>query len=282
MSDDERHIPPAHLAAADSLINHLIANPPPKRVVDPAKRWPETERARAIGGKALQEIRELACKRTGMTMAQLLEAEGNVHHDTSPIAVQNTPEVARSRMKLAKVPELYTKCVVDRAPIECQALGHVRQFLGSKRNFLVLAGGKGVYKSGSAAWALGQVDAGAFVDAMHLVEISINEKERWQRILSAPLVVVDDLGTEKRDPGSLAVFMDAFQKIHNGAYSNCRRVIYTGNISKSGMNREPEDGGYGTRAYDRLKEAGDWYGIQGESVRSPSMHWAERAAGEEG
>jgi hypothetical protein len=181
-------------------------------------------------------------------------------------------------MKIAKVPERYTQCVVDRKPIECASLGYVKDFLSSKNNFLMLAGGKGVYKSGSAAWALGQVDGGAFVHAYDLVQVSIEDKVQWNRILRAPIVVLDDLGREKRD-GSLGAFIDAFQKIFNGAYSSCRRLIMTGNVSRAEFNREPNDGGYGTREYDRLKEAGEWYGVAGESARgTPQLtaHWAEQ------
>jgi hypothetical protein len=282
MSDQEK--PWAkHMGHVQDAIQRLVENPPLRRSDDPAKRWPETEKANLVGPRAVLALRELACRKTGMTMEQLLEAEAKVNHGCSPIVRQDTPGLAKSRMKIAKVPDRYVQCVADRRPIECKALEYVKDFLSSKKNFLMLTGGKGVYKSGSAAWALGQVDGGAFVHAYDLVQISIEEKEQWRRILRAPIVVLDDIGREKHD-GSFGAFIDAFQKIFNGAYSDCRRLILTGNVSKLQFGLEPDKFGYGSREYDRMKEAGDWCGVAGESARgTPQLeaHWADQSSYEE-
>ncbi len=287
--EDRPEITPQQHAMVAADIKRLIQNPPLRREVDPAKRWPESEQASLIGGKALQQLRELACKRTGMTMEQLLEAEAAVSHPREFVPLTPSPkQVARGRLKDALVPEKYIRSVVDADPLNCFAMGKVRGFLDSKLGFLMLSGGKGTYKSGSTCWALGQVDGGAYVEAMDLVDVSLNHPVRWKRLLEAPMVVLDDLGVELRKGGATDVFMGAFHKLYNGAYSGCRRLLLTSNITKAQFRAEPtEGGGYGERAADRFREVGDWWDVPGESVRQSmgrtARHWQDdREPGEEG
>jgi hypothetical protein len=52
----------------------------------------------------------------------------------------------------------------------------------------------------------------------------------------------------------------------------------TGNVTKARFAAEAEDWGYGSRTYDRFKEAGTWYNVPGESMRGSAQleaHWAD-------
>jgi hypothetical protein len=250
-------------ALANGHIQALIANPPPPK---PLRTEPDDFGASLIGPKAVRQIRELACKQTGLTMEQLIEAEKNVSHPREIVPVEPNPHMlARRRMKAADAPELHIRNVGDADPIQCDAWRKVRTFLEGRKGFLVLSGGKGTQKTGSACWALGQVDSGAFLEAGAIIRLSIEQRKTWERIVGAQIVVLDDLGTEKRD--GQGVFLAAFFELFNSVYSDCRRMIVTCNLTPGQFKAEPEQGGYGARVYDRLRESGMWCDIGGESVR---------------
>jgi DNA replication protein DnaC len=99
-----------------------------------------------------------------------------------------------------------------------------------------------------------------FIEADDVIRTSIEDKPRWEAILAAPLVVFDDLGTERRD--DKAVFLSAFSRLLNTAYSQRRRLLITCNITPQVFKQV-----YGERELDRLREAGKWSTIGGESVR---------------
>ncbi len=269
----------AQRAAAAAEIERLIANPPTHHPSDPGKRWPESERANLIGSKALQAIRELACKQTGLTMAQLLEAEANVSHPREFItSVPSERALARRRMMKAGVPELFIASVADKAPLECEPIKYIREFLDSRDGFRVLSGGKGTRKTGSACWALGQLDGGAFVHSRDLTRLSIEQRDKWDAINQAPLVVLDDLGTERRD--DKGAFNAAVSELIDRAYSSRRRLVLTCNLTKDTFKAV-----YGEREFDRMREVGKWSVIGGVSVRQyePAKNWTEpREPGEEG
>lgn len=255
-TDEQRALAMGHIEA-------LMANPPASKPLAPD--WDDAGAA-AIGPAAVKQIRELACKQTGLTMAELLEREKEVSHPREFIAVAPNPHaLARRRMKSADAPELHIRNVADVDPMQCEAWQKVRSFLDGRKGFLVLAGGKGTQKTGSACWALGQVERGAFLEAGAIIRLSIEKRNEWERIIKSQIVVLDDLGTEKRD--GQGVFLAAFFELFNGIYSDCRRLIVTCNLTPEQFKAEPERGGYGARVYDRLRESGTWSVIGGESVR---------------
>lgn len=264
-----------NLPAVAELIEDMAASSHPRaRAPEGRKHYPETEAAEEIGSKAMQQMREHVCRVTKMTMEELLEMEQSVSHPREVIpCTQGVGIGARARMVKAKVPEIHIRHVADRPPVECQPLLWVREFLNSKKGFLTLMGGKGTMKSGSACFPLGQIDGGAFVEAADLISISLNKDQtRWNWILNAPVVVLDEIGLEERKGGGLDAFMKAFYRLFNGVYSDCRRMIITGNMTKTKFKLAPEDGGYGERVYDRLKEMGVWYNVPGESVRGTDFY----------
>lgn len=255
-------------------IQALIENPPPEKPYRSLAE--EFATAKAFGNAAVNDLRALACKQTGMTLDELLEAERNVSHPKEFIPVAPSPAVvARRRMKNAGVPELFIQCVADKPPTECYPLMKVREHLDSHDGFLVLSGGKGTRKTGCAAWALGQVDRGGFVEALAVTRLSIEQRPTWDKLLAAEVVVLDDLGTERRD--EKGAFIGAFFELFNGVYSGRKRLIITCNLSREQFAAEPERGGYGARVYDRLKETGKWAVVGGESVRGV----VERQPGED-
>lgn len=259
---------------AQALIEHLIANPPGPR--DPEKGRHLDPNAVSILSN-LDGCRRKLAKDRGITYEQWLELEANVRHPRDIVPVTPSPRaIARRRMLAAGVPPRFIEAVADKAPIECEPFKHVRDFLDGHDGFLVLSGGKGTYKTGSASWALGQLDGGTFIEAKHITGIAIEDKARWTAIMSAPLVVLDDLGWEKRD--EKGAFTNAFSDLLNTVYSHRRRMIITCNMTKETFAKT-----YGAREFDRLKEAGKWATIAGQSVRQydPALH-LEREPGEEG
>lgn len=229
-----------------------------------------------IDDETLKRLRELACRKTGMTMAELLEAEANVCHPKEVIAIQPTPEVlAMWNMKRAGVPDRHLNNVGSKRPIECQALRAVRTWMQTTEAFLVLQGGVGTRKTGSASWTLGQ-SAGRFLEAPGLIgayldKTEAGKRETWDAILRSPLVVLDDLGTERRD--AQGIWLEAFTELWNTTYNRSKRLIVTTNtVTPAAFKAETSEGGYGPRSYSRLTESGRWIAVSGEDMR-PHMRY---------
>jgi hypothetical protein len=251
------------LSTAQSEIERLIASPPVRRNSD-ACRFHESDAASSpMAKQAVDQMRRKLAADRGLTYEQWLAMEDSVSHPRDIVPVTVTPRMmARRRMKAAGVPELFIEHTADRDPVDCEPMRAVRGFLSSKDGFHVLSGGKGTRKSGSASWSLGQLDGGAFLEASEIIRLSITpDRQRWDEILLAPLVVLDDLGTEKRD--EKGAFTSALSELINKVYSNRRRLIITCNLTKETFKTV-----YGAREFDRMREMGKWSSIAGESVRS--------------
>ena len=254
---------------AGELIQHLIEHQPGPRAKEVAKHM-NYDAVSILSD--VNAFRSKLAKERGMTLEQWIAAEDAVQHPRDILPIQPTERaIARRRMLGAGVPELFVAAVADRAPLDCQAYQDVRKFLDSGDGFRVLAGGRGTRKTGSACWALGQLDKGVFIEAKHITATVLEDKARWTKIMDAPLIVLDDLGWENRDGKS--IFANAFSDLLNTVYSRRRRMIITCNITQAQFKTT-----YGEREYDRLREVGQWSVIKGESVR----HYQEREPGEEG
>jgi hypothetical protein len=262
----------ADRAKASALIESYIAHPPAKRS-EVAKH----DRFDAVSIIAnLDGFRAKLAKERGMTLEQWKAMEDAVQHprDVVPI-VSAEAAIARRRMSAAGVPLAFAQDVTDRL-VDCQPLREVKAFLNGGDGFRVLSGGKGTRKTGSACWALGQLDRGVFVHAKDVVGLMIEKKPQWERVLSSPAVVFDDLGFEKRD-GSWDTFREGFSRLVDAVYANRRRLIITCNMTATTFRES-----YGEREYDRLRHVGKWSTIAGESVRQYQTHFTEREPGEEG
>lgn len=249
-----------HRAMAQEAIEQLVANPPGPRAREVAAY--ETFAMDIIGD--VNRFREKLAKAKGFTLEQWLAMEADVSHPREFVEVRPSHRViARRRMLAAGVPEMYIADVADKEPLDCRPYQVVQGFLNSKDGFHVLSGGKGTRKTGSAAWALGQLDGGAFIEAADVVKTAIEQKDRWEHIVhKAPLVVLDDVGTEKRTGELPASFGAAFSDLVNKVYGNRRRLIITCNLTRDSFRKT-----YGEREYDRIKHVGQWSDIAGQSVR---------------
>lgn len=210
---------------------------------------------------------------TGRTREQVIAAaEQQALEDEKPKTAARTFAAERRRMVAAGVPELYIQHVGDREPIDCEALQLVRAHAMRRSGFLVLGGGKGVQKTGSACWMLGQVEDGVFVDAVDLVDIAFHDRPMMLRLRRAKHVVLDDLGAEQTGStgADAAQFSKALDTLWRGWYANDATVIVTGNFTKE------QFVAYGDRIKDRMAERGRFFTVGGASVRSAMrQHWAD-------
>lgn len=223
----------------------------------------EADGQRAPASVDLTPIYESAMRATGMSLDELKAAAANDNDHAEPFArpVIDVRRVARQRMKRAGVLEGHIQTVGDRDPIGCDALTAVRELLARPSGgIVVLAGGLGTRKTGSACWLLGQVEDGMYTKASHLLSIAMKDHETHLRLSRARAVVLDDLGIEVLDREGywLATFTSLFD---DWCYSQCWAVL-TCNLTVDQFRQR-----YGERVVDRIRERGDFVLIGGESVR---------------
>lgn len=286
---EQRPISRSVREAVEADVAYLIANP--RHGPRAPARYPETEAMEQVGNTVNEMLRRLACKYAKgpdgkpLTLEQLEEEIDNVRLAAQPFYDLSTGYTARrARMKQALVPDRYIQAVGDKEPTDCEALQRVRIFMRSPLNVLVLAGGRGNFKTGSACTMLGAAERGQFVHVDELLAVSIDDKARWAKLLEAPAVVFDDLGDETQD--SKGLFVSAFQKLFKAAYSKAHKLVVTVNLTAKQFFADPEDGGYmNARLRDRFEECGEWFDVVGASRRRemrPQVHWQERAEREPG
>ncbi len=182
-------------------------------------------------------------------------------------------QLARRWMVNAGAPELHIQNVWDQDAIHCDALFAVRELMADpKLSLLVLSGGVGTRKSGSACWALSQREGGIYVQADELLPIAFEDKPRYLLLKRAPVVIVDDLGTE--GPDDKGYWHRTFNTLVNAWYAGCRKVVFTCNMTKQQFKLPPDKGGYGERVVDRIRECGRWISLGGESVRGQQREFA--------
>jgi DNA replication protein DnaC len=178
-------------------------------------------------------------------------------------------------------------------PEERAAIRFVREWLAGGKTFLFLAGDVDTGKTFAAAFALSEwlrraqqaareidrevaramaekgVEAAVhafcaherpargvplFRKARQIATMSQFDEEGWRMLYRAPLLVVDDLGTEPLDEKGWgeAAILDLIDR----RYDDERRTILTTNLSwESFLARYAQDGG---RLRRRLREAADW------------------------
>ncbi len=176
------------------------------------------------------------------------------------------------------VPEKHLKAVYDRPPIDCEALRAVRDFLASEKTSLVLAGGTGTRKSGSACWALTQ-RPGVFITEDEVIRLQSSrlpeDVEAWRRARAAQVLVVDDIGEYSDDKGW---GVKVITGLWNHRYSSELKLIVTVNKTRQEFVRE-----FGERIADRIRESGRFVVLGGESVRRAPRreHWLDRQEAKE-
>jgi DNA replication protein DnaC len=143
-----------------------------------------------------------------------------------------------------------------------EAIQAVESWLDGEVTFLVLGGGVGVGKTVAGAHAIAQ-RGGLFRKASQITRMSQYDSEAWERLYSARLLVVDDLGAEPLDQGGwgLSALLDLFDR----RYDERARTLITTNLGVDAFrSRYSPDGG---RFMDRLREAGRWINLAGSSLR---------------
>lgn len=219
----------------------------------------------------MAKVRAMAAKATGMSVEQLEAAAAALPlHEPLPAPAPSPERLARRRMEAAGVPELYVKAVADREPIACPALDATQALLAAGGGFLVLSGGIGTRKTGSAAWLLSQLDGGEYVEAHELLSIAFEDKARYLRLVHARVIVLDEVKAESQQLDEKGHWLRVFDALFGSWYARCATVVITCNLTK------PQFAAVvGERAIDRIRERGvdgGWFSVPGESVRGELGH----------
>lgn len=144
----------------------------------------------------------------------------------------------------------------------------VRDWLTTPRTILVLTGVPDRGKTVAACHAL-DVRGGRFVKAIEIVRRGMFDCEFWDGLYAAPLVVLDDLGTEPLDEKGYA--LANVQALIDRAYDGLPRLVVTANLSLDVLRAKylASDGG---RSLDRVRERGEIVEcVEGEGFRPKSL-----------
>ncbi len=244
-------------------------------------------------GEIARLIARVAAANTGLTPEELARKAAEIDLEEASRAA--TPQVRelearimRRRMLEAGVPEEHVANLalsaqgIVAAPAECDALAKVRALYAEPpegRTIVMLSGGLGVRKTGSACWLLGKGDGGVYVEADELLAVKIEDPKRYLKLKHAPLVVIDELGTEI--PDEKGYWLKTFGVLFNSWYASRARVVMTSNlVADSEADSEKVPVGqrmvrkppgfrqlYGSKVWSRFEQRGKWFDIGGESVR---------------
>lgn len=170
----------------------------------------------------------------------------------------NRRAATRDHARRNNVPERILRAVYDAPAQDTEA----RRLLAAAFEqqgvcIVVLSGGVGCGKSCAAAlWA---VEHGArFITASDLAKSSAYD-EADSELVRAGALVIDDLGTEYADKNGY--FLSRLDSLINHRYANCLATVITTNLGID------EFKAYGERVVDRLREAGKFVRVGGESMR---------------
>ena len=138
-------------------------------------------------------------------------------------------------------------------PSDTPALLAVRDWLAESLTILILTGVPDRGKTVAACEALDK-RGGRFVKAIELVRRGMFDNDFWDAIYAAPIVVVDDLGTEPLDDKGYA--LANVQALIDRAYDGAPRLIVTANLSLATLRDKylASDGG---RSLGRVRERGE-------------------------
>jgi DNA replication protein DnaC len=149
-------------------------------------------------------------------------------------------------------------------PKPTQALEAVRAFLSSPPEclYLVLAGPAGRGKTFAAGWAVAERE-GRYVIAHDLVTAGSFDGI-WREMAAAPLLALDELGAEYRNPA----FEASLYSLLNSRHAHGRKTVLCTNLDGPGfVARYCPKAGDPLR--DRLRTAQAWVALPGESLRRP-------------
>jgi DNA replication protein DnaC len=141
------------------------------------------------------------------------------------------------------------------------AIVRVKSWDPDKACVLVLSGPKGCGKTVAAAWwALRRSWPPVFLRSTTFAASSRYDTEKRDAWFKASALVLDDLGTEYADQkGNYLVDLDELVDVF---YGDMRPLVITTNCTRERFAER-----YGGRIMDRLREAGAWFSMSGESRR---------------
>lgn len=172
----------------------------------------------------------------------------------------------RHRLIRCGIPEEHWRFL--EAPKPGPAIDAVRKFLDGPEElrFLVLAGPAGRGKSFALSWAVYE-QGGEFMNAHELANASSFDGAFYDRLESARVFALDELGTEKSH--------DAYESrlfgVLNNRYQRLRKTVIATNLTPDAFRAHYLGGGL-ERLVDRLRTAAEWVNLPGESMRT---HWAD-------
>lgn len=236
------------------------------RFIERVEKRVAAEKAESVGDIAAV-IASAAARATGLPVEEIKAQAQNVNFDSWGYPKREPREIARGHMFDAGVPERHIRNIADREPDDCLALREVKAFMADPDAWcLVLSGGVGTRKTGSACWAFTKHRGPAyFIAADDLTGMAIRDEKQFERIKRACLLVIDELGSERRD--EKGYFVGIFTSLMNHRYANCAKTIVTSNIAAKDLAKPVEQGGLGERIVDRLREHGRVVQIAEPSVR---------------
>lgn len=261
------HPPPCACDACVAWAKVIVSTPTERRY-DPAKRAADILRGPApdVGplGDFAESVIAVAERATGKSRAWLLSEAAKMAASAAAREDAATPKrPTRETVAGRGVPELHLCNVYDREPEACSALQAVRWFLAGSQTVVVLSGGVGTRKTGSACWALTQ-RSGTFTSANEAIRASASKLpddiERWRRIRATQLLVLDDLGGEYVDDKGFRVAQ--VNALFDERYGAKAKTIVTTNLDSKAFRAT-----YGERVSDRIRESDGWKPIGGESIR---------------
>lgn len=144
------------------------------------------------------------------------------------------------------------------------ALARIKAWDPSERSVLVISGDKGCGKTVAATWwSRRQVFTPRFLRASTFAASSRYDSDARSAWLSAPALVLDDLGTEFLDSsGSFLVDLDELIDVF---YGDQRPLIVTTNLKIDQFKAR-----YGARIEDRMRECAVFFSAIGGSMRGQS------------
>lgn len=251
------HMSPCACELCQQWARDVVATPTERKPVPPPSC---IDRAEMPLADFTRGIIAAACRATGLTEEKLRELGKEIESEIPTVPVER---VSRETVLARGVPEIHVRSIYDSEPSDCPALMSVLDFVVNAKTVLVLAGGVGTCKTGSASWALTQ-KPGVFITADEAVRMSTSnaaeDVDAWRRVRNAQVLVIDDLGGEYS--GEKGWNSRVFNGLLDHRYSSSLKTIITTNLTAS---RFKDD--YGERVTDRIREAGRWVTLGGTSVR---------------
>lgn len=153
-----------------------------------------------------------------------------------------------------------------------------RAKVDASHRILVLGGPVGVGKTTAASWLIAQgpprrYSFGAkpddawpadlhprFVSAPEFALVDLYDRERMNALLCCSVLVLDDLGMEVM--GDSGIVQGKLDLLFDARYRRLVWTVITTNLTPDAFRQR-----YGDRIVDRIREAGEFVGMPGESLR---------------